>query len=228
MRTVVPLDVTDAKSRLAGVLDTGERRVFAAAACRDVLDAVRGAGGDPLVLADAPLETGADPGDGPSPFAAIDCQVRVDDRPLTAAVQAAVDEALDDSPDDDGGDAVAVVMADLALATPAAVERLYAALDRADVAIAPGLGGGTNAVAVAEPAFTFDYHGASVRDHRAAARAAGVEPATVDSYRLAVDVDEPADLAEVLLHGEGHAADWLREAGFELATGAGRVSAVRE
>jgi 2-phospho-L-lactate guanylyltransferase len=41
--------------------------------------------------------------------------------------------------------------------------------------------------------------------------------------RLASDVDEPADLVEVLLHGEGEAAAWLREAGFELDAGEGRV-----
>ena len=35
--------------------------------------------------------------------------------------------------------------------------------------------------------------------------------AVVDSMRLSTDVDEPADLVEVLLHGEGQAVTWLRE-----------------
>ncbi|MFY4816046.1 2-phospho-L-lactate guanylyltransferase, partial [Haloarcula sp. AONF1] len=46
--------------------------------------------------------------------------------------------------------------------------------------------------------------------------------------RLGTDVDEPADLAEVLIHGEGRAAAWLREAGFALDAEEGRVAVARE
>jgi 2-phospho-L-lactate guanylyltransferase len=45
--------------------------------------------------------------------------------------------------------------------------------------------------------------------------------------RLSTDVDEPTDLVEVLLHGEGEAAAWLRAAGFELDAGEGRVGVDR-
>jgi 2-phospho-L-lactate guanylyltransferase len=80
---------------------------------------------------------------------------------------------------------------------------------------------------VCHPSFRVDYHGASIRDHRAIAADAGLETATVDSFRLATDVDEPEDLVEVLLHAEGHATDWLREAGFAVTTTDGRVEAHR-
>jgi len=55
----------------------------------------------------------------------------------------------------------------------------------------------------------------------------------VDSHRLATDVDEPADLAELLIHAEadgdgGRAARWLRDAGFALDTTDGRVGVRRE
>jgi 2-phospho-L-lactate guanylyltransferase len=73
-----------------------------------------------------------------------------------------------------------------------------------------------------------DYHGASYLDHREIAAAVGAAFETVDSHRLGTDVDEPADLAEVLIHGEGRAATWLREAGFALDASEGRVSVVRE
>jgi 2-phospho-L-lactate guanylyltransferase len=73
-----------------------------------------------------------------------------------------------------------------------------------------------------------DYHGASIRDHRRIAAAVGAPVAEVDSRVLATDIDEPADLAEVLVHGEGAAADWLRDAGFELAAEDGRVTATRD
>ena len=42
--------------------------------------------------------------------------------------------------------------------------------------------------------------------------------ATVDSFRLAVDVDDPADLVEVLVHTDGHTASTLHSLGVELTT----------
>ena len=116
-------------------------------------------------------------------------------------------------------------MADLVLATPAALERLFDA--DGDVVLAPGLGGGTNAVVVRHDEFAFDYHGVSVRDHRRRAAAVDADVGTVDSFRLAVDIDETGDLVELLLHGEGRARRWLVEAGFELVTTEGRVTVRR-
>jgi len=194
MRTVVPFDPRNPNSRLAPVLDDDERRrEFAAAMLADVLDAVRGAGGDPEILATAPVERN------------VAAPVSVDERSLSAAVQAEIDDGVP----------VAVVMADLALATPEAVGGLFDA--DGDVALAPGTAGGTNALVVREPGFSVDYHGASFRDHRAAAERAGLAVATVDSFRLAVDVDDESDLVDVLVHGEGRARDWLADAGFGLA-----------
>ncbi|WP_121820609.1 2-phospho-L-lactate guanylyltransferase [Halostella salina] len=202
MHTVVPYAAENPKTRLSGVLDPDERRAFARAMLADVLAAVRDAGGEPTVLATRPVE--------------IDAPVTLDDRALSTAVNAAIDGRRGP---------VAVVMADLALATGDAVGRLYGT--GGDVAIAPGLGGGTNALAVRHDGFRVDYHGASFRDHRERAEAVGASLAVVDSFRLATDVDERADLAEVLLHGDGAARDWLADAGFELDAGDGRVEVVR-
>ncbi|MFB6150469.1 MAG: 2-phospho-L-lactate guanylyltransferase [Haloarculaceae archaeon] len=205
MHTVVPFAAERPKTRLASVLDADERRRFAREMLRDVLDALAGVDADPTVVATAP----------------VDCEttVAVDDRSLTAAV----DARLPDDPDDEP---TAVVMADLALATPAALARLFE--PDADVVLAPGIGGGTNALVSRHPGFRADYHGASIRDHRERAGAAGADVATVDSFRLATDVDEPGDLVEVLLHADGRAARWLRDAGFELSTDGGRVEVGRE
>jgi 2-phospho-L-lactate guanylyltransferase len=202
MDVFVPFDADSPKSRLSSIFDVDERRDFARVMLRDVLDAVDAAGLDPVVLATADVDVGY--------------PVRVDDRALSTAVNAAIDDAAGP---------LAVVVADLPLASPAALERL---VERdAAVVLAPGLGGGTNAMVVREPGFRADYHGASIRDHRGRARAIGVEPAVVDSFRLAVDVDEPGDLAEVLLHGEGRAVEWLRDAGVELVVTDGRVGVER-
>ncbi|RDI72253.1 NTP transferase domain-containing protein [Halopelagius longus] len=248
MRVVVPYTDRDPKSRLAGRLGESERRAFSRAMLRDVLDAVEGAGHDPVVLATEPV-------------AVSDAPVVVDDRALTPAVNGVLARlGGSDASEDDGGDGseggesdngdgsegelergddepvafadvardgeVAVAMADLALATPEAVRRLADA--EGDVVIAPGRGGGTNALVVRHPGFRVDYHGASYRDHRRIAGEAGASVGVLDSMRLSTDVDEPSDLAEVLLHGGGESKRWLREAGFELDVSGGRVGVVRE
>jgi len=214
MEVIVPFSTDRPKSRLSGVLSPDERAAFSRAMLRDVLDAVDATGGEPRVVA-----TGAVDADLP-------CPVTVDDRPLTDAVNAALDARLGGR--DTVADRVAVVMADLALATPEALRELFAAGREADVAIAPGRGGGTNAFVAGHPEFETDYHGASYLDHRRIADEVGASVAVVDSHRLATDVDEPTDLAEVLIHGEGRAASWLREAGFALDASEGRVAVARE
>lgn len=203
MRVLVPYDAERPKTRLDGVLDADERAAFAAAMLADVLAAVRDAGHDPTVLATARVDA--------------DAPVRVDERPLTPAVNAALEDT--EGPR-------AVVMADLALATPRVVRRLCAATG--DVVVAPGRGGGTNALVVRHPDFRVNYHGASYLDHLAAARAVGATVREIDSFRLGTDVDDADDLADLLIHGDGAARDWLRDAGFRLDRGDGRVAVRRD
>jgi 2-phospho-L-lactate guanylyltransferase len=193
MRVFVPFDAVDPKTRLGSVLDPAERDAFARAMLRDVLDALDSAGYEPTVLSTGPVDCTA--------------PVEIDDRPLTEAVNDQLASA--DPP-------VAVVMADLALATPSALKRLFE--PTAGVVLAPGLRGGTNALCTHEANFRVDYHGVSYRDHEQAAQAIGAAVSMVDSYRLACDIDEPGDLLDVLLHSEGAASDWLTAAGFSVAS----------
>jgi 2-phospho-L-lactate guanylyltransferase len=204
MRTVVPFSVTEPKTRLAPVLTTDERREFALEMLEDVLDALDGAGVGPEVLATDALELDRD------------VPVTVDDRTLDPAINDVL--ATSDDP-------VAVVMADLALATPGALDRLFDAAG--DVVLAPGRGGGTNAFVARHPNFRVDYHGASIRDHQEIADEIGADVIAVDSYRLGTDIDEPADLTEVLLHGRGQSADWLADAGFAVTVDDGRATVER-
>ncbi|MFB6296526.1 MAG: 2-phospho-L-lactate guanylyltransferase [Halobacteriales archaeon] len=203
MRVVVPFAAETPKTRLSAVLEPEERRAFARVMLEDILATLRAAGADPEVLA----TTGID----------IEAPVTVDDRPLTEAVNAVLAEAEE---------AVAVVMADLALLTADAVDRLLDA--GGEVVIAPGRGGGTNALVARHPDFRVDYHGVSYLDHVGVAEEVGAAIEVVDSHRLATDVDEPADLPELLIHGEGAAHDWLKSAGFELVVDGGRVTTERD
>ncbi|NUB90768.1 2-phospho-L-lactate guanylyltransferase [Haloterrigena sp. SYSU A121-1] len=227
MQVVVPFAATEPKTRLADVLTPPERSAFARAMLADVLTAVVEAGHEPTVLATAPLDPAtldleADVRDAVA--------VAVDERPLTEAVNARLPGRGDGGDGGDDGtdiDPVAVVMADLALTTAGALEALFAVA--ADVAVVPGRGGGTNALVVRHPAFRVDYHGASYLDHCEIARDVGASLETVDSFRLGTDVDEPADLVEVLIHGRetDRAPARLREFGFELERTDGRVTVAR-
>ncbi|EMA28800.1 2-phospho-L-lactate guanylyltransferase [Haloarcula japonica] len=207
MRLVVPVSGSDPKTRLASVLSPDERRDFTEAMLADVVDAVTAAGHEPEVISTAP----------------VDCAVpvTVDDRGLDPLVNDLLASTVTS-----GEGEFAVVMADLPLITPKSIERLLA--PDADIVLAPGLGGGTNAFVCRHPEFMVDYHGASIRDHRRIARDVGAGVAEIDSRRLATDIDEPADLAEVLLHSDGAAADWLTDAGFSLSLTDGRVTVSRE
>lgn len=202
MRVVVPFAAEHPKTRLGDLFAPDERRAFARAMLRDVLTALRETGHDPELLATVPVDA--------------DVPLTVDERPLSAAVNTILDAS---SP-------VAVVMADLPLATPETFSRLFGAAG--DVVLAPGRGGGTNALVARHPGFRVDYHDTSYLDHIERARTVGASVTTVDSFRLATDIDERADLVEVLLHSSGEARSWLHEAGIELAgSEGGRVTVTR-
>ncbi|MFB6110079.1 MAG: 2-phospho-L-lactate guanylyltransferase [Halodesulfurarchaeum sp.] len=203
MRAVIPFDARDPKRRLRPVLDPGERAAFARAMLRDVLDAIAETDLEPTVLATEPIPS-------------LPAPVRVDERPLDAVVNDAIDE----------GTPLAVIMADLPLVDPGTLDRLQATAG--DVVLAPGRGGGTNAMLVRDSGFAADYHGTSIRDHRAIARDRGLSVGEADSFRLGVDVDEPADLIEVLLHGGEHSRAWLAEVGFRIETPDGRATVSRD
>lgn len=224
MHVVVPFAATDPKTRLESVLSPAERSTFARAMLADVLAAVVEAGYEPTVISTAPLDLGDELALADHVLESV--SVAVDDRSLTDAVNARLPEG-DERTDVNADAAVAVVMADLALATTDALAELFSA--DADVTIAPGRGGGTNALVVRHPGFRVDYHGASYLDHCEIADEAGASLETVDSFRLGTDIDEPEDLVEVLVHGDerARAPTSLRELGFELDRDDGRVGVAR-
>lgn len=189
MEFYVPFQPDEPKTRLSEVLSVEEREELCRTMLSDVCHAIEDAGHKPVVLATRDLDDHA-----------VEHDVRVAPKDLTPAVN----ELLDDVKPPLG-----VLVADLPLADADAVDRL--ASGDADVSLAPGLAGGTSGFVVRSAGFEVDFHGTSYLDHLENARDAGLSVEEVDSFRLAVDVDRPEDLVEVLLHGEGEAAEYLGE-----------------
>ncbi|SEH16508.1 2-phospho-L-lactate guanylyltransferase [Natronorubrum sediminis] len=228
MHVVVPFAAADPKTRLESLLSPAERSRLARAMLADVVETVVETGHEVVIVSTTPLETTTLDLEG---HVLESVSVDVDERALSDAVNARLpggDEREQDAAAQNGEiDGVAVVMADLALATTDALERLFGA--DGDVVVAPGRGGGTNALVVRHPAFRVDYHGASYLDHCEEASNGGATLETVDSFRLGTDIDEPEDLVEVLVHGSAsnRTRSCLRRLGFELERSSGRVGIAR-
>ncbi|WP_224333945.1 2-phospho-L-lactate guanylyltransferase [Haloprofundus halobius] len=203
MRVLVPYEAARPKTRLSDMLDSAERESFSRAMLADVVETVAETGAEPTVLATDSVD--------------VEAPVVVDEQPLSAAVNDRLAETTD---------ATAVVMSDLALATPRVLSRFFGA--SGDLVVAPGRGGGTNALVVRHPRFRVDYHGASYLDHLRVARDVGASVREFDSMRLSTDIDEPDDVVELLLHTDGRTREWLLDAGFEVETREGRVGVRRE
>lgn len=201
---VIPFRPVDPKTRLSNLLSRREREAFAGAMLADVVAAVRGAGLEPLLLCTHPFES-------------ADAEVRVAAGGLSSALNALLPELAGP---------VLVIMADLPLVKPETIQHLVASA--AEIAIAPGRGGGTNALLIRDPTrFRVDYYECSVSKHLAIAAAAGLSVEVVDSFRLYLDLDEEEDLVDLLIHGEGQARACLEGLGFSLAVTRGRVGIVR-
>ncbi|MDD1719802.1 MAG: 2-phospho-L-lactate guanylyltransferase [Methanoregulaceae archaeon] len=201
---VIPFKPVNPKTRLSCLLDQREREAFAEAMLDDVITAVRGTGCDICVLST-------------SSYSRPGTRVVVDERGLNESLNDFIASS---------SDPVLVIMADLPLATPEAVNDM---LQReGDVVFAPGRGGGTNAIFVrAVRDFHVDYYGASFLKHVRIAGESGLSIGISDSFRLHTDIDEKEDLVELLIHGKGESRRFLESSGFSLKVEKGRVGVER-
>ena len=201
VRIVVPFKLNDAKSRLAPALLPAQRRLLAFAMLRDVLDVVLGFGW--ATILSRPGLDGADVG--------RDVEIVESELDLNDALNAILaDAARQGWPQD-----ILIVMADLALLTPNDVAGILSC--RGDVALCPGRGGGTNMILIRAPEFRTCYQGLSFPKHLAYCQRAGLSAEVFESFRAGCDIDEPEDLAEVLLHGRGGARALLENMGFSVS-----------
>ena len=189
---VVPVKETAAaKQRLAGLLSGNARRQLALAMLADVLQAaagVPGLAGIVVVTADA---------------AAADIALHAGARVWgegardghTGAVMAAARRLAA------RGSTMLTIPGDIPLVSPADLRQLLSAhRARPGFTIVPARDQrGSNAI-MCSPAdlVPLRFGADSYFPHLAAARACGVEPTTVQLPRIALDIDEPADLVELM------------------------------
>jgi 2-phospho-L-lactate guanylyltransferase len=207
---VVPFRLIGAKSRLSPALHPGERRLLAAAMLRDVLRTVRNFG-DVTILTRPGFDL-LDMDGSAGSF--CDARVLESDLDLNEALNEFIRRRVLHGWRED----LLIVMADLALISEDDVSGILGC--SGDVVLCPGRGGGTNMILIRSPVFQTCYTGLSYPKHLAAACQAGLKASIYESFRAGCDIDEPDDLAEVLLHGSGEAKALLTELGFSLSENA--------
>ncbi|HJJ46928.1 MAG TPA: 2-phospho-L-lactate guanylyltransferase, partial [Methanocorpusculum sp.] len=117
---------------------------------------------------------------------------------------------------------VLIIISDLPIVR--AEDLLRVVSTKADFAIVPGLGGGTNIMFIKHPRqYHVEYYGFSFRKHCEIAQSCGMTIEIIDSMRMSTDIDEPSDLVELLIHGTGAAPKWLLDHDFALSSKSGRL-----
>ena len=202
---LIPYKPRNPKTRLSTLLSQEEREQFARAMLEDVKAAVKDAMCSPVLVCS-------------ELFDSEDVQVTITDTDLNGSLNGILPESIGPT---------LIIMADLPLADTASIRRMIST--EKDIAIAPGRGGGTTAIFMKEPRrFHVDYYGTSFLKHMKIAKEAGLSVDVVDSFRLHTDIDEPWDLAELLIHGTGKSRAYLEELGFVLSAEKGRVGVERK
>ena len=178
LRIVIPVrPTTEAKSRLAGVLDPVVRARLARAMFDHVLQVSQQFAPTLVVSRDADL------------LALASQPVREEGLGLNPALEQVATSLCDDSP-------LLTVSADLPLLGPDDLRAMVVLLDRADVIAAPDRAGtGTNALLLARPGIiSYHFGEGSLAAHLMATESKGLRFATCERAGLATDIDRPSDL----------------------------------
>jgi 2-phospho-L-lactate guanylyltransferase len=196
-----------AKTRLAEVLDPHARSALALAMLRDVIDATLHAGlAGTIAVLDRPAPAILTEGPAILPGGPVGrIQVVADpesglDRAVEAGVRAAIDA---------GAEIVLVLPGDIPLVTHGDLQkllRLARSATRTVVVATDRHGTGTNALALRPPGVVAPSFGpGSAERHLAAAVTAGAVAQRVDLAGISLDIDTPADLAELVRRSPGGA-----------------------
>lgn len=214
------------------MLTAEERRLLAFAMLRDVLDVVTSLNWATATVLSQPgldidiaevYREGSDGWDGWDGWGGrdgSDVEILESELDLNDAFNSLIaEEARCGWPSD-----ILIVMADLALLTGEDVAGILGC--DGDVVLCPGRGGGTNMILIRSPIFRTCYRGLSFPKHLQFAGQAGLKASVFESFRAGCDIDEPEDLAEVLIHGHGKSRHILLSMGFCLSE-KGRAKIVR-
>jgi 2-phospho-L-lactate guanylyltransferase len=211
MRAVIPFKKSNAKSRLSTLLTDNEREEFAMAMLSDVTGTLLRSGCFKVVdiLSTSLIDD-------------VGANIVLTEIGLNEALN----EYLHKMSSHFLNEPVLIIMADIPLVSIKNIRDITAS--HAEIVIVPGRMGGTNALFIRDPSrFHVDYYGASFLKHRNIVEKKVLVHEVFDSFNLSTDIDEVADLAEVLLHGTGRAAGYLKKLGFVLEESRGRVGVKR-
>ncbi len=206
LRAVIPFKKSNAKSRLSALLSDREREDFAMVMLNDVAEALLKSGCFEVVdiLSTSMIEV-------------MGVNIVLTEKGLNEALN----EYLQKMSSHSINEPVLIIMADIPLVSIKNIQDIT--LSSSDIVIAPGRMGGTNALFIGDPSrFHVDYYGASFLKHLEIASQNNLKIEVFDSFNLSTDIDEVADLAEVIIHGTGHASRYLKKLGFVLAEKGGR------
>jgi 2-phospho-L-lactate guanylyltransferase len=209
VKAIIPFKKGGAKSRLWTFFNEKEREELALRMLKDVLSSLSGSQIEEVEILTTCSENEL-MGDLTSwelfSHAQLKMSVREDKRGLN--------EALNDVIKNEKTPQL-IIMADIPLTTSECINELLA--HEEDVVIAPGRKGGTNALILRKPCECFvSYYGLSCLEHIEMAKRKNLSYAVHDSFFISVDIDEIDDLMELLIHGRGLAAEYLRTIGVSL------------
>ncbi|MBW6518812.1 MAG: 2-phospho-L-lactate guanylyltransferase [ANME-2 cluster archaeon] len=212
MRAVIPFKKDNAKSRLSEVLSKNQREEFALKMLHDIVN----------VLIESDTFTDIDILN--SSLSSIinnnyplDVNLLVSDKNLNDALNEYLKRASSHTNDE-----IFIIMADMPLVTKKQIHQMTAL--KGDVIIAPGSRGGTNALLIRRPdIFRVDYYGTSFLDHLRISKETGLDVDIFDSFMVSTDIDEPDDLIELMIHGQGTAVEYLKNLGISLDTSTGKL-----
>ncbi len=215
-KAIIPFKKERAKSRLGGVLGEKEREEFAVRMLGDVLVALSESEIEEVEIistcSEEQIKEDLNRGlklnleSESKPNLNLKLTVREDGRGLNEVLN---EEIKDEK------EPVLIIMADVPLATPESINEIISREE--DVVITPGREGGTNALFLRKPyKFAVSYYGISCLKHIETAKRRDLSCAIHDSFFISTDIDEVDDLIELLIHGRGFSAEYLRKIGVSI------------
>jgi len=199
VKAIIPFKKEGAKTRLDAFLTEKEREEFAICMLKDVLVALSGSEIEEARIISTCSNSNFELDVKPE----LKLTVREDERGLNEVLNEVIREEKEP---------VLIIMADIPLATPESINELVRREE--DVVIAPGRKGGTNALFLRRPyEFFVSYYGISCLKHVEMAKRRNLSHAVYDSFFISADIDEVDDLIELLVHGKGFSAEYLRAIG---------------